>query len=168
MDSIATMPGSQPVNAYRLAGGTPFTVVGAVKASAELTAQVHANDTAFQQQMRTSSDPDAVDPSVAIKNRAVQAHTVFREGGRVVAAVWRDGQTLMTNGIATRIDWTSLQARTSGMTDAQRRDTIADAIARQLGSSVQVQRYGETGSAPARGLILDEMNATNIKARGGR
>lgn len=167
MTSIAAS-GPSPVNAYRLTGGTVFAPVGAVRASAELTAQVRANDTAFQQQMKTSSDPDAVDPEITRRNRAVQAHTVFREGGRVVAAVWRDGQTLMTNGIATGIDWTSLQDRTSGMTDARRRDTIADAIARRLGPSVQVQRYGEAGSAPSRGLILDEMNATNIKARGGR
>lgn len=167
MTSIAAS-GSSPVNAYRLAGGTFFAPAGAVRAPAELTAQVRAQATAFQQQMKTSSDPDAVDPDIARRNRAVQAHTVFREGGRVVAAVWRDGQTLMTNGIATGIDWPSLQERTSGMTDARRRDAIADAIARQLGSSVQVQRYGEAGSAPTRGLIQDEMNATNIKARGGR
>ncbi|BAI76302.1 hypothetical protein AZL_d04760 (plasmid) [Azospirillum sp. B510] len=167
MTSVASA-GSQPGTPYRLPSGTVFTMTGAVRASAELTAQVRADDTAFQKQMKASSDPDAVDPGVTGGNRAVQAHTVFRQGGRVVAAVWRDGQTLMTNGISAGIDWTSLQARTAGMADDRRRDAIADAIAGKLGQSAQVQRYGEAGAAPARGLILDEMNATNIKARGGR
>lgn len=169
MTSIAAAgAGYGPVNAYRLNGASVSPIGGAFRASADLTAQVRANDSAFQRQMKVSSDPNAVAPEITAANRSVQAHTVFRQGGQVVAAVWRDGQTLMGNGLAASLDWPSLQARTAGMSDAQRRDTIADAIAKQLGSSAQVRRYGESETAPTRGVILDTMNAANLAARDGR
>ncbi|AWK88152.1 hypothetical protein [Azospirillum thermophilum] len=164
MVAIAASSSAYPMaTGYRLAGGAlaqPATA--AVRADAAMMAQVRVNDASFQQELKVASDPNAVDPAITARGRAVQAHTVFRQGGQVVAAVWRDGQTTLSNGLAGRMDWPALERRTAGMTDAQRRTVIADEIARQLGSAVQVQRFGETGQAPSRGAIDEE------QARGRR
>ncbi|CAO3372538.1 hypothetical protein [Azospirillum argentinense] len=161
-------PGYGPSGAYALNGGTATRVSGATKATPEMMARVGIGDSAFQQQMRIAANPNAVDPAVTAQSRAVQAHTVFRQGGQVVAAVWRDGQTQMSSGLASRLDWAALERQTAAMSEAQRRDAIAAAIAKQLGGGVQVQRYGESGAAPTRGAVIDEQAAANRAVRGGR
>ncbi|MBP2313319.1 hypothetical protein [Azospirillum soli] len=105
------------------------------------------------------------DPVLVAKNRAVQAHTVFRQNGQIIAAVWRDGQSQMTNALGAKLDWPSMEKRTAGMTDAQRRDYIAQQIVKHMGPGVTVERYGESGAAPTRGAINDEQNKANIKER---
>lgn len=105
------------------------------------------------------------DPALIAKNRAVQAHTVFRQNGQIVAAVWRDGQSQMTNALGAKLDWPTMEKRTAGMTDAQRRDYIAQQIVKHMGPGVTIERYGETGSAPTRGAIMDEQNKATIKER---
>ena len=105
------------------------------------------------------------DPVLAAKSRAVQAHTVFRQNGQIIAAVWRDGQSQMTNTLGAKLDWPTMEKRTAGMTDAQRRDFIAQQIARHMGPGMTVERYGESGAAPTRGAINDEQNKANTQAR---
>lgn len=105
------------------------------------------------------------DPALVAKNRAVQAHTVFRQNGQIIAAVWRDGQSQMTNALGAKLDWPSMEKRTAGMTDAQRRDYIAQQIVKHMGPGVTVERYGESGAAPTRGALNDEQNRANIQAR---
>ncbi|MBK3733243.1 hypothetical protein GAY29_08975 [Azospirillum brasilense] len=157
---------------YALNGGMVTRFSAATKASSEMMARVGVGDSAFQQQMRIAADPNAVDPAVTARSRAVQAHTLFRQGGQVVAAVWRDGQTQMSNGLAARLDWTALERQTASLSEAQRRDAIASAIAKQLGGGVQVQRYGDSGAAPTRGALIDEQapanRAANRAVRDGR
>lgn len=164
----AAAPGLESSRAYALNGGMVTRFSAATKASPEMMARVGVGDSAFQQQMRIAADPNAMDPAVAARSRTVQAHTVFRQGGQVVAAVWRDGQTQMSNGLAARLDWTALERQTAALSDAQRRDALAAAIAKQLGGGVQVQRYGDSGAAPTRGAVIDEQAAGNRAVRGGR
>ncbi|TWA95193.1 hypothetical protein FBY14_101431 [Azospirillum brasilense] len=169
MSSLSvSAPGYGPSGAYALNGGAVTRFSAATKATPDMMARVGVGDSAFQQQMRIAGDPNAVDPAVAARSRAVQAHTVFRQGGQVVAAVWRDGQTQMSNGLAARLDWTALERQTAALSEAQRRDVIAAAIAKQLGGSAQIQRYGDSGAAPTRGAVIDEQAAANRAARGGR
>ncbi|WP_188261791.1 hypothetical protein [Azospirillum tabaci] len=163
-----TVAGFGSSGAYALNGGMVTRFSAATKATPEMMARVGIGDSAFQQQMRIAADPNAVDPAVTARSRAVQAHTVFRQGGQVVAAVWRDGQTQMSNGLASRLDWSALERQTAALSDAQRRQVIAAAIAKQLGGSVQVQRYGDSGAAPTRGAVIDEQAAANRAVRGGR
>ncbi|AWJ83778.1 hypothetical protein TSH58p_09710 [Azospirillum sp. TSH58] len=161
-------PGFGSSGAYALNGGRVTRVSAATRATPEMMARVGVGDSAFQQQMRIAGDPNAVDPAVAARSRAVQAHTVVRQGGQVVAAVWRDGQTQMGNGLAARLDWTALERQSASLSDAQRRDVIAAAIVKQLGGSAQVQRYGDSGPAPTRGALIDEQAAASRAVRGGR
>ena len=109
------------------------------------------------------------DPVLTAKSRAVQAHTLFRQNGQIIAAVWRDGQSQMTNAIGAQLDWPTMEKRTAGMSDAQRRDCIAQQITqqitRQMGLGVTIERYGESGAAPTRGAINDEQNKANTQAR---
>ncbi|WP_353858562.1 hypothetical protein [Azospirillum formosense] len=166
----AAAPGFESSRAYALNGGVVTRFSAATKATPEMMARV--GDRAFQQQMRIAADPNAVDPAVTARSRAVQAHTLFRQGGQVVAVVWRDGQTQMSNGLAARLDWSALERQTAALSDAQRRDAIAAAITKQMGGSVQVQRYGDSGAAPTRGAVIDEQAAANRSAdwamHGGR
>ncbi|KAA0686539.1 hypothetical protein [Azospirillum brasilense] len=164
----AAAPGFGSSGIHALNGGMVTRVSGATKATPEMMARVGGGDSAFQQQMRIAGDPNAVDPAVAARSRAVQAHTVFRQGGQVVAAVWRDGQTQMSNGLAARLDWSALERQTAALPEAQRRDVIAAAITKQIGGSVQVQRYGDSGAAPTRGAVIDEQAAANRAVRDGR
>lgn len=163
-----SVPGYGPSGAYKLNSGAVTRFPAATKATPEMTARVGAGDSAFQLQMRIAGDPDAVDPSVAARSRAVQAHTLFRQGGQVVAAVWRDGQTQMSNGLASRLDWRALERQTAALSETQRRDVIAAAIAKQLGGGAQIQRYGDSGAAPTRGALIDAQAAANRAARGER
>lgn len=160
----AAAPGFESSRAYALNGGVVTRFSAATKASPEMMARIGVGDSAFQQQMRIAADPNAVDPAVTARSRAVQAHTVFRQGGQVVAAVWRDGQTQMSNGLAARLDWSALERQTAALSDAQRRDAIAAAITKQIGGSVQVQHYGHSGAAPTRGAVIDEQAAANRAA----
>lgn len=107
----------------------------------------------------------APDPAVVARSRAVQAHTVFRQGDQVVGVVWRDGQVQLGNGLASRFDWSAMERRTGGMTDAQRRESIAQDLTRQLGGAITVERYGEAGTAPTRGGLEDEQSRQSLKAR---
>lgn len=122
---------------------------------------------AFMKEMkRVAAAADAPpDPALTATSRAVQAHTVFRQNGQIIAAVWRDGQSQMTNALGTKLDWPTMEKRTAGMTDAQRSDSIAQQITRQMGPGVTVERYGERGAAPTRGAINDVQNTANIQAR---
>ncbi|MGY0714336.1 hypothetical protein [Azospirillum argentinense] len=164
----AAAPGFESSRAYALNGGVVTRFSAATKASPEMMARVGVGNSAFQQQMRIAADPNAVDPAVAARGGAVQAHTVFRQGGQVVAAVWRDGQTQMSNGLAARLDWSALERQTAALSDAQRRDVIAAAITKQLGGGVQVQRYGDSGAAPTRGAVIDKQAVANRAVRDGR
>ncbi len=164
----AAAPGFESSRAYALNGGVVTRFSAATKASPEMMARVGVGNSAFQQQMRIAADPNAVDPAITARGRAVQAHTVFRQGGQVVAAIWRDGQTQMSNGLAARLDWSALERQTAALSDAQRRDVIAAAITKQLGGGVQVQRYGDSGAAPTRGAVIDEQAVANRAVRDGR
>ncbi|MGQ9371959.1 hypothetical protein [Azospirillum sp. A39] len=108
----------------------------------------------------------AFDEAAAERNRAVPAHTVIRQNGRIVAAVWRDGQTLMSNAMAAKIR--GFESQMAGLNDAARRNAIAEAMIRELGPSATVERYGETGPAPTKGETVEEFSQANLRARGGR
>ncbi|MCW2245587.1 hypothetical protein M2352_001178 [Azospirillum fermentarium] len=98
------------------------------------------------------------DPVMVAKNRAVQAHTVVRQGEQIVAVIGRDGMTMTSNALAARVDWASLEQRSAGMTPEQRRDLIAEELKKFAGPGAVFQRYGETGPAPTRGALDDELN----------
>lgn len=99
------------------------------------------------------------------QSRAVQAHTVVRQGGQIVASIGRDGQVMTSNAIGARLDWTSIEQRASGMTPADRRDLIAGELKKAAGTGAVVESYGESGTAPTRGALEDEMSRFAQAAR---
>lgn len=106
------------------------------------------------------------DEAKAAQSAAVKAHTVIRQNGEIVAAVWRDGQTFATGAMAGKLN--ALDSQTAGMSEERRRDFLSQELARGLGGSVKVERYGESGAAPARGDTIAEYSAAALRARGGR
>lgn len=109
------------------------------------------------------------DPVLVARNRAVQAHTVVRQGGQIVAVIGRDGQTMMaSNAQAARVDWASIQQRRAGMTPEQGRDLVAAELKKVLGPGAVFEHYGETGPAPTRGALDDEANRAARASWAGR
>lgn len=148
-------------------GGTRCAVNGSPMkiGNAKSVAELGMSDF-YKEISKVHSGANGPDPAHIAKDRAVQAHTVFRQGGQIVAVVWRDGQTTMSNGLAARMDPSAIDRRTGGMTDAQRRDYLAKEILNNLGNSVKVERYGEAGQAPTRGAVEDEQAKAHLRARG--
>lgn len=166
MTSISALTSTPvPANRYAVGGGSMQKPnLGAAKSLAEM------GMSGFGDALKrvAAGAGDAPDPAQLAGSRAVQAHTVFRQGDQVVGVVWRDGQVQLGNSLASRLDWPAMERRTGGMTDAQRREYIAQEITRQLGGAVKVERYGEAGTAPTRGGIEEEQTRQNVKARGVR
>lgn len=160
IDDLALVP------RYALNGGSLIPVnPGRVRLADE------AGMSSFVEEMKRvlAGAREIPDPVLHAKSRAVQAHTVIRQGDQVVAAIWRDGQSQMSNALGSRLDWSTMERRTGGMTDAQRRDYIAQEIMKHLDkAAVKIERYGETGPSPTRGAIDDEQARINLKARGSR
>ncbi|MCW2248789.1 hypothetical protein M2352_004449 [Azospirillum fermentarium] len=104
---------------------------------------------------RAENEAKANDPNMLAEYRAVKAHTVFRQGGVIVGAIFRDGQTIFTNnlnGVAMRV---LDEAR--GLPPEMQRNFIAGALMKRAPGIIE-ERYGETGWSPSRGSIYDNFN----------
>lgn len=130
-------------------------------ATAEEQAQWKEHETRM-----AAEEAKANDPARRAASDAVKAHTVIRQNGRIVAAIYRDGQA-MVNGEAANIGQ-KLMEQANRLPDAQRRDFIVNAIMKKLGGGAVEERYGETGWAPARGGIEREVADANLKSWSGR
>ncbi|MCG5242677.1 hypothetical protein ACIU1J_15340 [Azospirillum doebereinerae] len=165
MTSIPTTSPSLPVNRYALEGGSVQR-----PSPASVKSLKETGNSAFTEDMKRvlAGTMDAPDAAGLAQSRAVQAHTIVRENGQVVATIWRDGQTSFTNSLNSKLDWSTMDKRTGGMTSEQRRSYIAGEIMKNVGATARIERYGENGPSPTQGAVFDEIAKENLKPRGVR
>lgn len=107
--------------------------------------------------------PSAADQAAQLaKQRSVEAHTVFKADGKIVAVQWQDGTTTFPEGKPDggASERAKAAAAGKGLFGPDANDLVADAMTEALkqkyGSGLTIEQF-ETGTAPTRGDLRTEM-----------
>lgn len=111
------------------------------------------------------------DPAFIAKDRAVEAHTVFRSAnGKIAAIQWQDGQTEIFDRKGYGWDKSAVEtkARADGLDDRGVLDAFARDLERVLGPGMTVERYSGDANAPTRGDFRDGLMFREADLLAGR
>jgi len=151
----------------RISSGSGFPIAGLTLLPMDSFQMVRAPEEALKARAEMEANKAmANDPAATAQYNSTQAHTVFRQNGRVLAIVWRDGIAEIQGSVPG--GFKRIAEQTKGMSKEQVADFYAQELEKVFGAGVTAERYSGRADAPTRADYAAGRLFTDADYRFGR